>query len=334
MSTSGMRIDSAPASAGTISAGELFEQQRERLQLRWVAGAEGASRRLESVDTVARRPSLAGYLNAIYPNKVQILGTEELSWLDGLDSRQRWETIHRIVHYSPLALVISKDQSCPEDLRIAAEETGTPLWSSPKRGHELLNHLQYHLARTLAPRVTLHGVFMEIYSIGVLITGESGSGKSELALELVTRGHRLVADDAPEFTQIAPDVLDGTCPELLQDLLEVRGLGVLDIREMFGDTAVKRNKYLRLIVHLTKPLADAEPAPASAPGGMERLTGAGGARRVLDLDVPTITIPVMAGRNLAVLTEAAARVHILRAKGVDPAAAFMARHSHFLERAS
>jgi HPr kinase/phosphorylase len=316
--------------AGTISAGELFEQQRERLQLRWIAGAEGASRRLEAVDTVARRPSLAGYLNAIYPNKVQILGTEELSWLDGLDSRQRWETIHRIVHYSPLALVVSKDQSCPEDLRIAAEETGTPLWSSPKRGHELLNHLQYHLARTLAPRVTLHGVFMEIYSIGVLITGDSGSGKSELALELVTRGHRLVADDAPEFTQIAPDVLDGTCPELLQDLLEVRGLGVLNIRDMFGDTAVKRNKYLRLIVHLTKPGAEAPPAP----GGMERLTGDGGARRVLDLDVPTITVPVMAGRNLAVLTEAAARVHILRAKGVDPAAAFMARHSHFLERAS
>jgi HPr kinase/phosphorylase len=184
------------------------------------------------------------------------------------------------------------------------------------------------LARTLAPRVTLHGVFMEIYSIGVLITGESGSGKSELALELVTRGHRLVADDAPEFQQIAPDVLDGTCPELLQDLLEVRGLGVLNVRQMFGDTAVKKNKYLRLIVHLTKPHLEPQP------GGIERITGDLSARRVLDLDVPQITLPVMPGRNLAVLTEAAARGHILRAKGVDPAAAFMARHSHFLERST
>jgi HPr kinase/phosphorylase len=313
-----------------ISASELFEQQRERLDLRWVAGQEGADHVLEAVETVARRPSLAGYLNAIYPNKVQILGTEELSWLDGLDSRQRWETIQKIMRFRPLALVISKDQACPEDLRLAAEESATPLWSSPKRGHELLNHLQYHLARKLAPRVTLHGVFMEIYSIGVLITGESGSGKSELALELVTRGHRLVADDAPEFTQIAPDVLDGTCPELLQDLLEVRGLGVLNIREMFGDTAVKRNKYLRLVVHLTRPMAE----PVRSADGLERLTGDSGARRVLDLDVPVITLPVMAGRNLAVLSEAAARVHILRAKGVDPAAAFMARHSHFLERAT
>ena len=311
-----------------ITASELFEQQRERLELRWTAGQEGAPRRLETGDTLARRPSLAGYLNAIYPNKVQILGTEELAWLDSLDSRQRWETIQKIMHFTPLALVISKDQSCPEDLRIAAEETATPLWTSPKRGHELLNHLQYHLARMLAPRVTLHGVFMEIYSIGVLITGESGSGKSELALELVTRGHRLVADDAPDFTQIAPDVLDGTCPELLQDLLEVRGLGVLNVRDMFGDTAVKRNKYLRLIVHLTPPMG----TPAG--DGIERLTGDIGARRVLDLDVPMITLPVMAGRNLAVLAEAATRVHILRAKGVDPAAAFMARHSHFLERST
>src|SRR5690606_35586730 len=312
----------------SISAGQLFEQLRERLDLRWIAGESGRGNTLEAVDTVARRPSLAGYLNAIYPNKVQILGTEELSWLDTLDSRQRWETIQKIVHFAPLALVISKDQSCPEDLRIAAEETDTPLWSSPKRGHELLNHLQYHLARTLAPRVTLHGVFMEVYSIGVLVTGGPGLGKSELALELITRGHRLVADDAPEFTQIAPDVLDGTCPELLQDLLEVRGLGVLNIRDMFGDTAVKRNKYLRLIVHL------AQPSAVPSPDGLERLTGDLGSRRVLDLDVPTVTLPVMAGRNLAVLTEAAARVHILRAKGVDPAAAFMARHSHFLERAT
>lgn len=315
----------------SIQAQELFAQLQDRLSLRWLAGQSGGTRTIESVDTVARRPSLAGYLNIIYPNKVQILGTEELSWLDSLDSRLRWETIERMIQYRPLALVISKDQPCPEDLREAAEESQTPLWSSPKRGHELLNLVQYHLARVLAPRVTLHGVFMEVYSIGVLITGESGSGKSELALELITRGHRLVADDAPEFTQIAPDVLDGACPELLQDLLELRGLGVLNIREMFGDTAVKRNKYLRLIVHLSRPNAD---TLAGDGDGMLRLTGDLGVRRVLDLDVPLITLPVMPGRNLAVLTEAATRTHILRTKGLDPAAAFLARHSHFLERST
>ena len=310
----------------SITARELFDQLQEKLGLRWLAGQAGGNRSIESGDTIARRPSLAGYLNAVYPNKVQILGSEELAWLDSLDARLRWETIEKIVQFRPLALVISKNQSCPEDLRNAAEESATPLWVAPKRGHELLNHLSYHLARTLAPRVTLHGVFMEIYSIGVLITGEAGSGKSELALELLSRGHRLVADDAPEFTQIAPDVLDGTCPELLQDLLEVRGLGVLNVREMFGDTAVKKNKYLRLIVHLTKPMT--EPSPH----GYERLTGDSGTRHVLDLDVPLITLPVMPGRTLAVLTEAATRLHILRTKGIDPAAMFIARHSNLLER--
>ncbi|MFT3763439.1 MAG: HPr(Ser) kinase/phosphatase [Pseudoxanthomonas sp.] len=311
-----------------ITAQELFDQQKEKMSLRWLAGQKGAQRAIEARDTRERRPSLAGYLNIIYPNRVQILGTEELAWLDTLDARQRWETIEKIIQFQPLALVISKNQSCPEDLRTAAEETETPLWVSPRRGHELFNHLSYHLARTLAPSVTLHGVFMEIYSIGVLITGEAGSGKSELALELLSRGHRLVADDAPEFTQIAPDVLDGTCPELLQDLLEVRGLGVLNVREMFGDTAVKKNKYLRLIVHLTRPMTE----PTAH--GYERLTGDSGTRHVLDLDVPLITLPVMPGRNLAVLTEAATRLHILRTKGIDPAAMFIARHSNLLERSA
>ena len=267
----------------SITAQELFDQQREKLDLRWVAGHAGAQRELEAGNTVSRRPSLAGYLNTIYPNKVQILGTEELTWLDSLDARQRWEVIERIIQARPLALVITKSHGCPEDLRSAADESQTPLWVSPRRGHELLNHLSYHLARTLAPRVILHGVFMEIYSIGVLITGEA-----------------------------APDVLDGTCPELLQDLLEVRGLGVLNVRQMFGDTSVKKNKYLRLIVHLTKPMTE----PSSY--GYERLTGDSGKRHVLDLDVPLITLPVMPGRNLAVLTEAATRLHILRTKGIPP----------------
>lgn len=308
-----------------VSAQDLFEALQEKLDWRWVAGKEGVSRRVEAINTNARRPSHCGYLNIIYPNKVQILGTEELQWLDTLESRERWRVIQRIFDSRPLGICLSKGQTCPEDLIEAANETATPLWVSTKRGHELHNHIQYWMARRLAPRTTLHGVFMEIYSVGVLITGDSGSGKSELALELITRGHRLVADDAPEFTQIMPDVLDGACPELLQDMIEVRGLGVLNVRNMFGDTSVKRNKYLRLIIHLTRP--HLEPRPT----GMERITGEVDTVRVLDLDVPRITLPVMPGRNLAVLSEAATRQHILRTKGTDPAAAFIARHSSFLE---
>ncbi len=308
-----------------ISARELFDQLHERLALRWLtSGQRGGERTLERGEQLTRRPSLAGYLNVIHPNKVQIIGAAELAWLDTLDARLRWETLEKIMGFDPMALVISQNQACPTDLRNVAEETNTALWVSGRRGYELLNLLQYHMALALAPRISLHGVFMEIFSIGVLVTGESGAGKSELALELISRGHRLVADDAPEFTQIAPDVLDGTCPEMLQDMLEVRGLGVMNIRQMFGDTAVKRNKYLRLIVQLVK-------AADGSADGMSRLTGESPApARVLDLEVPVVQLPVAAGRNLAVLTEAAVRLHLLRVKGLDPAAAFLARHASLL----
>ncbi len=233
--------------------------------------------------------------------------------------------MQKIVAQQPIALIVSKDQAVPADLREAADETETPLWVSAKRGHELLTFLQYHLARALARQVTLHGVFLEVYSIGVLITGASGTGKSELALELVTRGHRLVADDAPEFTLIAPDVIDGTCPDLLRDLLEVRGLGVLNVREMFGHTAVKPSKYLRLIVRLQPVGANEDNADA-----MARLTGDTGWREVLEVKVPQITVPVAPGRNLAVLVEAAVRSHMLKSKGFDPAQVFIDRQAQMV----
>ncbi len=309
-----------------LTARQLYDGVHERMALRWVSGMRGESRILEHGATTTRRPSLIGYLNVIYPNKIQIIGTEELNFLDGLDARPRWEALNKISAYQPVAIIVTKDQPIPADLREVAEETNTPLWISSKRGHELLTWMQYYLARLLAPKITLHGVFLEVYSIGVLITGESGSGKSELALELISRGHRLVADDATEFTLIAPDVIDGTCPELLQDLLEVRGLGVLNVREMFGHTAVKPSKYIRLVVHL-KPLREGEDTD-----GLTRLTGDIGHREILEVKVPMITIPVAPGRNLAVLVEAAVRNHMLKSKGIDPAQTFIDRQAHQMRR--
>jgi HPr kinase/phosphorylase len=311
----------------SISARQLFEDLSERLGLRWLAGEDGGQRILSSDPGQRRRPSLAGYLNIIYPNRVQIVGQEELAYLDALESRQRWETIAKVIDQRPLALVVTRNQPVPSDLVQACRESSTPLWHAARPGHEVLAYMQYHLTRTLAPRTTLHGVFMEIHSIGVLITGEAGVGKSELALELITRGHRLIADDAPEFTQIAPDILDGTCPEMLQDLLEVRGLGLLNVREMFGDTAVKRNKYLRLIVHLV----GLDPRSGDA-AGLSRLFGDTGSREVLGVAIPQISLPVAPGRNLAVLVEAAVRSFLLKSKGIDPAKTFVDRQAHQLRR--
>lgn len=306
-----------------VTAEHLFEQLGERLSLQWVAGDKGGSRALEADSSVHLRPALVGYLNLVHPNKVQLIGPAELRYLDKLESRRRWSTVAEIMSENPTLLLVCDGLSAPEDLLEAAEESGTPVFSSPLPSNELLTYLQYFLARKLAQRITLHGVFMEVLSIGVLITGSSGSGKSELALELLTRGSRLIADDSPEFTLIAPDVLDGTCPEVLLDCLEVRGLGVLNVREMFGDSAVKPNKYLRLIIHLLLP-NQRDDAP------LDRLHGDSGSREVLGVKVPVITLPVAPGRNLSVLVEVAVRNHILKLKGHDPASAFIERHARHL----
>ena len=150
----------------------------------------------------------------------------------------------------------------------------------------------------------------------------------ELALELLNRGHRLIADDAPEFTQISPDIIDGTCPEALQDCLEVRGLGVLNVRSMFGDSAVKLNKFLRLIIHLDVPGRDGPPDLT------DRLRGDTSTQQVLDLQIPRITLPVVAGRNLAVIAEAAVRDFMLKMKGYDAASAFIERHARLMRGSS
>lgn len=317
----------APGEA-SVSAAEVFDALEQRLALRWVAGRAGATRIIDAGDRRKRRPSLVGYLNIIYPNRIQIVGVEELRYLAELEPPQRAATIAKVIEYAPVALLVSRNLDVPQDLITAAEAANTPVWVSSLRGHELLTYVHYHLARAIASRTTLHGTFLEVHSIGVLITGEAGAGKSELALELITRGHRLIADDAPEFTQIAPDVLDGTCPDMLRDLLEVRGLGILNVREMFGHTAIKRNKYLRLIVHLSDARANAE----STADSMQRLTGSRGIRRVLDVDVPEICVPVLPGRNLAVLVETAVRQHLLRSQGIDPAQTFIDRQAHQMRR--
>jgi len=269
--------------------------------------------------------TLVGYFNVIHANQAQIIGKVELSYLQSLGLTERDKVLEKLFGEDSVAIIFSDSSIPPDELKALADKNKVPIFCSPLSSTEVITHLRYFLSQQLADKVIIHGVFMELLSLGVLLTGESGLGKSELALELVSRGHMLVADDAPEFMRIAPDIILGSCPEMLRDFLEVRGLGVLNIREMYGDSSIKLSKYLRLIIHLTS-MNNITPE--------ERLSTQVRTKNVLGLDIPVIHLPVAAGRNLSVLAEAAVRNHLLSIKGINAADTFIERQQQSIEEDS
>jgi HPr kinase/phosphorylase len=305
------------------TAGTLFDKHKDKLLLDWLAGHNGKDRLIREDDKNHTRVSLIGHLNAIHPNQIQILGTWELEYLNKLGKNTHHDVIVQLFDNLPAAVIIT-DGLLPDSLIIEqANKTGTALFASPLQSAKIITHLQYYLEHTLAETVVLHGVFMEVYGLGVLLRGESGIGKSELALELVNRGHRLVADDAPEFARSAPDLVRGHCPPALQDFLEVRGLGVLNIREMFGDSAIKPSKNLRLMVNLYY-------MEKEKMHELDRLKGSKSSYNLLDVDIPEVRVPVAPGRNLAVLVEAATRQYIQLLSGYDAVEDFMQKQQQLV----
>ncbi|MFN4004358.1 MAG: HPr(Ser) kinase/phosphatase [Hylemonella sp.] len=303
-----------------VSAEVLFEEFRGKLKWEWVAGLGASERRFDEVAVRAANSGadLVGHLNYIHPYRLQVLGEREIAYLTNATPEDCARRISRITTLEPPVLVLADRQVAPPALIAMCEEAQIPLFASPESSAYVIDVLRSYLSRHFADRTSMHGVLMDILGLGVLITGESGLGKSELGLELISRGHGLVADDAVDLYRVNQDTIEGRCPELLRNLLEVRGIGLLDIKAIFGETAVRRKMRLKLIVHLVRR--------ETLEREYERIPYEPLTQDVLGIPVRKAVIQVVAGRNLAVLVEAAVRNTILQLRGIDTYKEFVERH--------
>lgn len=312
----------------TVSAKVLFDEFQEALQWRWIAGLGAFARRFDEKALLTARAGadLVGYLNYIHPFRAQVLGISEIQYLTSSTTEDCVRRISRITTLEPPVLVLADGQIAPQELIDMCERAQIPMFATQESSAYVIDLLRTYLFKLFAAKTSLHGVFMDILGVGVLITGESGLGKSELGLELITRGHGLVADDAVDVVQINPNTLEGKCPALLQNLLEVRGIGLLDIRAIFGETAVRRRKRLHFIVHLVRK--------ETMERDYERMPHEPLTETILGVPIRKAVVQVVVGRNIAVLVEAAVRNFILQIRGINTYQDFIARHREAMEAAA
>lgn len=299
----------------------LFEDNRVALSLAWLGSgtAETAAGVALPWDVHYATPDLVGYFNLIHPARIQVLGEQEIQYFAGLPPKRQHQLYAELEQARPPAILVADGLAPPEGLGPVCEAARIPLIGTPLEAAKIIDALRNYVARTLAERTTVHGVLMDVLGVGVLITGESGLGKSELALELISRGHGLVADDVVELSRAGSHNIEGRCPRLLANLLEVRGLGLLDIKAIFGETAVRRKMRLRLIVHLVRR--------STMDSQYQRMPLDVLTEDILGVAVRKVVIPVDMGRNIAVLAEAAVRNTILQLRGIDTMREFMQRQA-------
>lgn len=290
----------------------LLEDTEYRLELELLAGGSGLDRLLRSSRIQKPGLALAGHVRQVRPNRLQVLGSTEINYLAGLAPAVRDEAVRRIFSLEVACFVVTKGMELPPIFVEEANARGIPLLRSALRSRLLIERIERFLEDRLAPTTHLHGVLVEVRGVGILLRGPSGVGKSECAMDLLLRGHRLVADDVVQVRRMAPFRLIGRGAGLIRYHMEIRGLGLLNVQELFGIAAVLPEKDIDLVVDLV-PWAEAQ--------SVDRLGLDEAKIAILGLDVPFLQLPVAPGRNIASVVEVAARNHLLKAAGHNSAAA-------------
>lgn len=301
-----------------LSIGALLRSRPESLglPLELLAGGAGLDRRITSPHIQKTGLALAGFDAYLSPGRILIFGESEIRYLEGLASSSRVDSLRRTLARDIPTVMITGGFPAPAELTIEAERAGVPLISTPVPTPIAIAKVTAILEDSLAERTVMHAVLMDILGLGVLIVGESGIGKSECALDLVVRGHRLVADDTVEIRRRAESVLIGTCPDLTRHHMEVRGLGVINIKDLFGVASTRSSKRVELVVQLERW----EPGREYERLGLDDLH-----YEILGLPIPLLRMPVAPGRNVAILVEVAARNQLLRSRGHHAARKLAAR---------
>ena len=294
----------------------------EKFGLELISGEEGINRPIITSDLSRPGIELAGYFNYYPAERIQLLGKTELTFTERLNDRDRQDRFERLCTDITPAIIISRGMEVPQELVEAAERESVPLLRTKQKTTRFSSLLTNYLESKLAPTTAVHGVLVDVYGVGVLITGKSGVGKSETALELVKRGHRLVADDCVEIRQEDENTLVGTSPELIEHLLEIRGLGIINVMTLFGAGAVRSFKRISIIMDLE--LWDQNKQYDRLGLDEEKM-------KIIEMDVPKLTIPVRPGRNLAVIIEVAAMNFRLKRMGVNAAEQFSNRLADVIE---
>ncbi|EMI12827.1 hpr kinase phosphorylase [Bacillus stratosphericus LAMA 585] len=294
----------------------------EQFHLELVSGEEGINRPITISDLSRPGIEMAGYFTYYPKERVQLLGKTELSFFEQLPERERKQRMMSLCTDITPAIILSRDREVPKELIEASNENGVPVLRSSLKTTRLSSRLTNFLESKLAPTTAIHGVLVDVYGVGVLLIGKSGVGKSETALELVKRGHRLVADDCVEIRQEDQDTLVGSAPELIEHLLEIRGLGIINVMTLFGAGAVRSYKRITIVMNLELWEQGKQ---------YDRLGLEEEKMRIIDTDVPKLTIPVRPGRNLAVIIEVAAMNFRLKRMGHNAAEQFTSKLADVIE---